>query len=136
MQTLSEKSMSVLCKSCRIFHNKSKKLGLYFSVFSTIFYEFYKIQHLHIDLVETDLRTGPRISQTGPRAIGSLAPCRRRELNSGEGKARLGRERVGECSGTHLRPVCGRSWGRGGSGGGVRRWRVAATAGASAPARS
>jgi hypothetical protein len=32
-----------------------------------MFYEFYKIQHLHLDLEETDLRTGPRISQTGPR---------------------------------------------------------------------
>jgi hypothetical protein len=46
--------MAVLCNSCRIFH-------------STIIYEFYKIQHLHLDLEETDLRTGPRISQTGPR---------------------------------------------------------------------
>jgi hypothetical protein len=42
-------------------------LGLHFCVFSTIFYEFYKIQHLHLDLEETDLRTDPRISQTGPR---------------------------------------------------------------------
>jgi hypothetical protein len=42
-------------------------LVLHFSDFSTIFYEFYKIQHLHLDLEETVLRTGPRISQTGPR---------------------------------------------------------------------
>jgi hypothetical protein len=42
-------------------------LGLHFSEFSTILYGFYKIQHLHLDLEETVLRTGPRISQTGPQ---------------------------------------------------------------------
>jgi hypothetical protein len=44
-----------------------KKFSLHFSDFSTIFYEFYKIQHLHLDLEETVLRADPRISQTGPR---------------------------------------------------------------------
>jgi hypothetical protein len=44
-----------------------KKLGLYFSEFFTIFYEFYRIHHLYLDLEETVLRTGPRISHTGPR---------------------------------------------------------------------
>jgi hypothetical protein len=49
------------------FTTNPTKLGLYFfSDFSMIFYKFYKIQHLHLDLEETDLRTGPRISQTGP----------------------------------------------------------------------
>jgi hypothetical protein len=43
------------------------KFSLNFSDFSTIFYEFYKIQHLHLDLEETVLRADPRISQTGPR---------------------------------------------------------------------
>jgi hypothetical protein len=42
-------------------------LGLHYSDFSTIFYEFYNIQHLHVGLEETVLRTGPQISQTGPR---------------------------------------------------------------------
>jgi hypothetical protein len=43
------------------------KLYLHFSDFFTMFYEFYKIQHLHLDLEETDLRIDPRISQTGPQ---------------------------------------------------------------------
>jgi hypothetical protein len=40
---------------------------LHFAEFSTSFYVFHKIQHLHLDLEETVLRTGPRISQTGHR---------------------------------------------------------------------
>jgi hypothetical protein len=58
--------MDMLYKSFSVFHNPTK-LGLHFSDFSTIFYEFYKIQHLHLDLEETVLRTGPRISQTSHR---------------------------------------------------------------------
>jgi hypothetical protein len=49
------------------FTTNPTKLGLYFSDFSTILYEFYKIQQFHLDLEETVLRTGPRILQTGPR---------------------------------------------------------------------
>jgi hypothetical protein len=56
--------MVVVCKSYRIFHNKSNKIGF---VFFWFFYEFYKIQQFHLDLEETVLRTGPRISHTGPR---------------------------------------------------------------------
>jgi hypothetical protein len=37
MQKLSGKSMVVLCKSCRIFHNKSKQIGF---VFFWFFYDF------------------------------------------------------------------------------------------------
>jgi hypothetical protein len=46
---------------------ESNKIGFAFFEYSTMFYGFYKIQHLHLDLEETVLRTGPRISQTGPR---------------------------------------------------------------------
>jgi hypothetical protein len=75
-------------------------LGLHFSEFSTIFYEFYKIQHLHLDLEETFLRTGPRISQTVPRdekldcnwvpgtmaGGGSSIPARGRLGSAGKGR--------------------------------------------------
>jgi hypothetical protein len=40
-----------------VFTTNPIKLGLYFSHFSTICYKFYKIQHLHLDLEETVLRT-------------------------------------------------------------------------------
>jgi hypothetical protein len=55
------------------------------------------------------------------------------ELNSGEGKARLGRERAGECSGAHLRPICAHGRGREAPGGGLWRWPAVPSAGASAP---
>jgi hypothetical protein len=67
MQKLLGKSMAVLCKVVEFFTSNPTKLRLYFSDCSTIFYEFYKIQHLHLDLEETNLRTGPRISQIGLR---------------------------------------------------------------------
>jgi hypothetical protein len=55
------------------------------------------------------------------------------ELNSGEGKARLGRERVGECLGAHLRLICAHRWGREAPGGGLRRWPAVPAAGAPVP---
>jgi hypothetical protein len=75
-------------------------LGLHFYEFSTIFYRFYKIQHLHLDLEETVLRTGPRLSHTGPRdkkldcnwvpdamdGRGSSIPARGRLGSAGKGR--------------------------------------------------
>jgi hypothetical protein len=98
MQTLSKKVCQCFVKVVGFFTTNPKKLGLYFSVFSTIFYEFYKIQHLHIDLVETDLRTGPRISQTGPRDenldcnwVPGAMPAEGAQFRRGEGSARSGK---------------------------------------------
>jgi hypothetical protein len=36
--------MVMLYKSCRVIHRETKKIGFAFSCFSTIFYEFYKVQ--------------------------------------------------------------------------------------------
>jgi hypothetical protein len=54
-----------------------------------------------------------------------------KELDSGEGKARLGRERTGECSGAHLRriPGVGRLRGRAGEGAQQNQAPAAATTG-------
>jgi hypothetical protein len=57
------------------------------------------------------------------------------ELNSGEGKARLGRERSGDGRGAHRGSICGRRRGGKALGGGLRRWPAVPAAGASAPAR-
>jgi hypothetical protein len=46
---------------------------------------------------------------------------RRWELNFGEGKPRLDRERAGECSGAHLRPIPGFGRLQGHAGAGARR---------------
>jgi hypothetical protein len=140
MQKLLGKSMAVLCRSCRIFHNWSNKLGLYFSDF---FYDFL--------LILQDWAPSPRSrrdrfmnrpSNFADRLSGrkfrlQLGPWRhgwRRELNSGEGKARLGRERVGECSGAHLRPIPGFGWLRGRAGEGARRHQPPVAAATGLPA--
>jgi hypothetical protein len=87
-------------KVVEFFSWSPTKLGLHFYEFSTIFYGFYKIQHLHLDLGETVLRTGPRISQTGPRdgkldcnwvpgamaGGGSSIPARGRLGSAGKGR--------------------------------------------------
>jgi hypothetical protein len=73
-----------------------------------IFYTFYKIQHLHLDLEETVLRTDPRISQTGPRdgkldcnwVLGAMAgggssiPARGRLGSAGKEGSGVGSPRV------------------------------------------
>jgi hypothetical protein len=51
-------------KSCRIFHNEFNKIG--FALF-WFFFDFIRIFKVSANLEETDLRTYPRISQTGPR---------------------------------------------------------------------
>jgi hypothetical protein len=53
--------------------------------------------------------------------LGPWRHGRRWELNFGEGKAQLGQERVGECSGAHLRPIPGVGRLRGRAGEGARR---------------
>jgi hypothetical protein len=92
--------LASITKVVVLFTRNRTKFGLHFSEFSTIFYGFYKIQHLHLDLEETVLRTGPRISQTGPRggkldcnwvpgAIaggGSSIPARGRLGTAGKGR--------------------------------------------------
>jgi hypothetical protein len=82
------------------FTGNTTKLGLHFSDFSMIFYKFYKIQHLHLDLEETVLRTSPQISQTSPwdekldcnwvpgtmAGRGSSIPARRKLGSAGKGR--------------------------------------------------
>jgi hypothetical protein len=95
--------MVMLCKSCRYSHKETRKIGFAFYHFSTIFYEFYKVQHLHPRSRRNsftnkssdfaDRPSGREIRlQLGPWRHG-----RRRELDSGEGKARLDRERAKEA---------------------------------------
>jgi hypothetical protein len=60
---------------------------------------------------------------------------RRWELNSDEGKARLGWERVGECLGAHLRPIPGVGQLRGRAGEGARRHQPPVAAASSPPAK-
>jgi hypothetical protein len=49
----------MLYKSCRVFHKESKKLGLCFLDFFTIFYGFYKIQSNTYTISETNLQGSP-----------------------------------------------------------------------------
>jgi hypothetical protein len=65
--------------------------------------------------------------------LGPWRHGRRWELNSGEGKARLGRERVGECSGAHRGSICGRRRGGKALGGGLQRWPAVLAAGTPVP---
>jgi hypothetical protein len=109
-------------------------MSLYFSDFPTIFYAFYKIQHLHPRSRRN--RFTNRSSDFADRPSGrklrlQLGPWRhgrRRELDSGEGKARLGRERARECSRAHLRPIPGVGRLRGRADGGARRHHAPAAA--------
>jgi hypothetical protein len=48
MQKLSGTILGKNNKSCRIFHEKSNKIGFDFSDVSTIFYRFYKNQKTHV----------------------------------------------------------------------------------------
>jgi hypothetical protein len=98
--------MSVLCKSCRIFHNESNKIGFVFFYF---FYHFLQIlQDSAPSLRSRRDRFTNRPSNFVDRPSGrkfrlQLGPWRhgrRWELNSGEGKAQLGRERVGVLRGS------------------------------------
>jgi hypothetical protein len=77
-------------------------MGLHLSEVSTIFYEFYKFQHLHPRSRRNgftnkssdfaDRPSGRKLRlQLGPWPHG-----RRRELDSSKAKAWLGRERAGE----------------------------------------
>jgi hypothetical protein len=127
MQKLSGKSMVVLCKRCSTFHNKSNKIGYAFFWF---FYDFLRILQYSAPSPRSrkdsftnrpsnleDRPSGRKLRlQLGPWCHG-----RRRELDSGEGKARLGRERAGECSRAHLRPIPGVGRLRGNAGEGARR---------------
>jgi hypothetical protein len=140
MQKLLGKDMDMLYRSCSVFHQESKKLSLNFSEFLAIFYAFYKIQHLH----HRSRRNGftNRSSDFADRPsgrklrlqLGAWRHGQRRELDSGQGKARLGRERVGECLGTHLRPIPGVGWLRGRAGEGARRHHALAAAATGLPA--
>jgi hypothetical protein len=66
--------------------------------------------------------------------LGPWRHGRRWELNSGEGKARLGQERVGECLGAHLRPIPGVGRLRGRAGEGARRHQPPVAAAIGLPA--
>jgi hypothetical protein len=125
--------MVVLCKSCRIFTTNLTKFSLHFSDFYIIFNEFYKIQHLHQDLEETDLRTDPRISQAGPRDENldcNWVP----EAMAGGGSSIIARGRLGSA---------GKGWGsvqgvgrlRGRASEGARRHRLPVAAASSPPAK-
>jgi hypothetical protein len=124
MQKLSGKSMAVRCKSCSSFYNESNKIRF---VFFGFFYDFLRVLQ--------DSAPSPRSRRDSFTSRPSnfadrpswrklrlqLGPWRHgrwTELNSGEGNARLGRERVGECSGAHLRPIprVGQLRGRAGEG--------------------
>jgi hypothetical protein len=131
----------MLYRSCSVFHRESKKFGFAFFWFV---YDFLRILQ--------DSAPSPRSrrdnftnrpSNFADRPLGrkirlQLGPLRhgrRRELNSGEGKARLGRKRAGECSVAHLRPIprVGRLRGRAGEG--ARRHRPSVAAVSSSPAK-
>jgi hypothetical protein len=67
--------------------------------------------------------------------LGPWRHGRRWKLNSSEGKARLGRESVGECLGAHLRPIPGVGRLRGRAGEGARRHQPPVAAASSPPAK-
>jgi hypothetical protein len=54
-----EKLWSCFTKVVLFFTSNPTKLGLHFSDFSMMFYEFYKIQQNGNTIEETDLRGGP-----------------------------------------------------------------------------
>jgi hypothetical protein len=134
MQKLSGKSMAMLCKSCRIFHSKSNKIG---HVFVWFFYEFLRIiqDSAPSPRSRRDRFTNMPLGRKFRLQLGPWRHGRRRELNSGEGKARLGRERVGECLGAHLRPIPGVGRLQGRTGEGARRHQPSLAAASSPPAK-
>jgi hypothetical protein len=56
MQQLSGNSLDKFSKSCRVSHEESNKIGFAFFWFSTIFYEFYKIQQKPLTIWDSVLR--------------------------------------------------------------------------------
>jgi hypothetical protein len=136
MQKLSGTSSVKNNKGCRIFHKESKKLVcifLNFLRFSTDFTRFSKSRRDRFTNRPSNFVDRPSWRklrlQLGPWHHGW-----RRELDSSEGEAWLGRERVGECLGAHLRPIprVGRLRGRAGEGARRHPPPVAAAAGLSA----
>jgi hypothetical protein len=115
-----EKAWYYFVKVVEFFTRNPTKLGFNFSDFLRFLQDSAPSRRSRRDSFTNrpsnfaDRPSGRKIRlQLGPWRHG-----RRRELNSGEGKARLGRERAGECSGAHLQPITGvgRLWGRAGEG--------------------
>jgi hypothetical protein len=150
MQQLSVTSSGKNNKSCRIFHIETKKLGLHFSEFSTIFYAIYKILQNSNTIGDPLLHRGPwNFSAIHKYALGShLGPwnySRPRNwvpgTNGGDGSPEsggaggvFGLGKVWRRCRAHLNSVCGQGKERGGSREGARRRPAAVAAGAGAPA--
>jgi hypothetical protein len=127
------------------------KLVLQFSEFSTIFYAFYKFLHNSITIEDVLLHRDPQkdlnhynqaldlwISpwkKTGPCnwVLGRGGTAARR--NSGGSGRAPGRGVARGRAGAHLGPTCGRGWGKGVAGAGVRRRPAAVAAVARSLAR-
>jgi hypothetical protein len=72
MHNLSRKSVDMLYKSCRVFHQESNKIGLVFVYFSMILYRFNKFHQICYNIEDAILRWGPRKDLKSHRyAIGS-----------------------------------------------------------------
>jgi hypothetical protein len=125
-------------KSCRIFHSKFNKIRFAFFRF---FYDFIRIFKVSEKLEETDLRTDPRISQTGPRdenlkcnwvpgamaGGGSSIPVRGRLGSAGKGR--------GTAQGLIYDRFRGLDGSDGGAGEGARRHQPPMAAASSPPAK-
>jgi hypothetical protein len=125
-------------KSCRIFLQQIQQnwvcIFLIFLRFSTNFQIFSKSRRDRFTNRPSNFADRP----SGRKFRFQLGPWRHGrwwELNSGEGKARLGRERVGECLGAHLRPIPGVGRLRGRAGEGARRHQPPVAAASSPPAK-
>jgi hypothetical protein len=135
-----EKVRSWFTKVVLFFTKNPTKFSLYFSEFSTFFYEFSMFQPKPKYYLRSYFACRPlevsfllwigarfanktlersRCSQCSPWAWRAARPAKIPVI------WRRSRPRKGRRGGSraHRQPVCGRCWGRGGSGGGVRRRR-------------
>jgi hypothetical protein len=132
------------------FTTNPTKLGLHFSDFFTILYEFYKIQQITYTIWDSLLRPGPwKVFQIHTHAPGSRkTPWKERgrrnwvlahggwrfRPKSSELAVRVAGERAGKRLGTHQGSIWVLGWGRRGYRRGGPRLPAAAATGALAPA--
>jgi hypothetical protein len=116
------------------FTTKPTKLSLYFSVFSTIFYAFYKFQQIGYIIEVAVLHWGPwKDSALYNVALGHSRRRREAKFRRGSAEAQPGNSWGGARA--HLGLICAGVGGREAAGGGGRRHLAETAAGALAPAR-
>jgi hypothetical protein len=120
------KEGSCFPKVGRFFTRKPTKLSLYFSVFSSIFYGFYKFQQKGFTIEDLTFKCSWK--QKEPHNV-VWDGWQLSGLNSGELASAQDQERTGKSSRITWGSICAGIGDRGGSGELARRWLVIAAAG-------